>query len=277
MHLLRVLPGTMHSETEEADIPQQVMVPILMFHDVKTQEGGTWSISADNFRRTLCFLLENGYTPISFTQLVDYVDGISDIPQKPVLLTLDDGYFSNYRNVLPILTEYNIPAAIFVIGSSLRQKGTTASADENALPMLSTAELKIMETSPLLQMQSHSYDLHNPGTPDTPACRDYALPLPTESESAFKEMFARDCALAEQILEEAGITEHLVYSYPAGKYHDWTEQVLREKGYRVTLTTDYSHRNLVIRGDPASLYLLGRMNVNDETTEENLRKYLERE
>ena len=260
--------------TESAEPkPESVMVPILMFHDVKTYAGGTWSISAENFRDKMEFLTENGYTPVTFAQLVEYVDGAAPLPEKPVCITFDDGYYSNYKNVLPIITELNIPITVFVIGSMIRADGVEPDPNEDALSTMNTAEIAQMEASPLVQIQPHTYDLHIRGYGNSEKRGD-VLPLQSESEFAYKQMFAADCALAESALTDAGVAEYTVFSYPGGAYHRWAEAVLRERGYRVTLTTNSGHRNLVVVGDPESLFLLGRMNVNDETTDKELLGYL---
>lgn len=253
-----------------------VMVPVLMFHDVKSYPGGTWSMSADNFRKTMEFLLDNGFTPVSFSQLVDYVDGMFELPEKPVCITLDDGYYSNYKNVLPIITELKIPITVFMTCRTVRAEGIEPSPDESLIPKMNAEELAIMEASPFVHIQSHTYGLHGRNVSYSEEERNASLPLESESEADFKKIYAKDCSLAEKVLSDVGVTEHLVLSYPGGKYHEWTEDVLRERGYRVTVTTEYGHRNFVVKGDPDSLYLLGRMNVNDDTTEEGLLKYLER-
>ena len=260
------------STASESD---SVMVPILMFHDVKTYPGGSWSISAENFRKRMEFLLENGYTPVTFEQLMGYVDGAASLPEKPVCITFDDGYYSNYKNVLPIITELNIPITVFVIGSMVRQDGVVPSQNEEELSTMSATEIALMEASPLVHIQPHTYDLHIRGYGDGEK-RGNVLPLQSESESAYKKMFAEDCALTENVLTNAGIAEYTVFSYPGGVYHRWAEAVLRERGYRVTLTTDAGHQNLVVAGNPESLFLLGRMNVNDETTDQDLLRYLTR-
>lgn len=256
--------------------PESVMVPILMFHDVKTYAGGPWSISADHFRDKMEFLLENGYTPVSFAQLVDYVDGAGTLPEKPVCITFDDGYYSNYKNVFPIITELNIPITVFVIGGMIRADGVEPDPNEDALSMMNAAEIARMEASPLVQIQPHTYNLHIVGYGDGEK-RSNVLPLQSEDASAYKKMFAEDCALTESALAETGVAEYIVFSYPGGEYHRWAESVLRERGYRVTLTTNAGHRNLVVVGDPESLFLLGRLNVNDETTDKELLGYLRRE
>jgi len=267
--------GDIVSDPEEA--LEEVTVPVLMFHDVKTVAGGTWSMSADNFRKTMVFLLDNGYTPVSFDQLVDYVDGVSDIPEKPVGITLDDGYFINYRNVLPIVTELEVPVTVFMSCKTVREEGVTPDLNEKALHKMSAAELSVMEASPYVQIQSHTYGLHGVNTSYSEAERDNSMPLETESESEYKGVFAKDCELAEGVLSGVGVSENTVFSYPSGKYNEWAEDVLKERGYRVSLTTNYGHNNRVVKGDKESLFLLGRMNVNDDTTEEALLKYLTRE
>ncbi len=264
------------SPLEEAS-PTAVTVPILMFHDVKTTEGGTWSMSAENFRNTLLFLLDCGYTPVFLDDLVNFVDGTAPLPAKPVVITLDDGYFSNYRSVLPIITELKVPVTIFMTCGTVREEGTIPCTNEQILYKMSMAELTIAQASPYVKIQSHTYALHGTNTSYSSTERDNSLPLKGENESEYKEIFSADCALAEEILRKIGSPASLAFSYPSGKHHSWTEEILRERGYRVSLTTDYSHRNRVVRGEPDSLHLLGRMNVNDETTEAALLRYLERE
>ena len=268
------VPVTTVLQTTES-VPDSVMVPILMFHDVKTYAGGTWSMSADNFRKRMKFLLDNGYTPVTFAQLADYADGAASLPEKPVCITFDDGYYSNYKNVLPIVTELQIPITVFVICSAVRPEGVEPDANEEALSMMSAAEIAQMEASPFVQVQSHTYDLHIVGYGED-GKRGDVLPLASEDAAAYKKMFAEDCTWAEAVLTDAGVTEHIVFSYPGGKYHPLAESVLKERGYRMSLTTDFGHRNVVVAGDPGSLYLLGRMNVNDETTDKELLAYLSR-
>ena len=256
--------------------PEAVDVPILMFHDVAITEGGTWSISAENFRETLQFLIGRGYTPISLESLMEYADGGDMIPQRSFCVTFDDGYYSAYSTVLPIITEMNVPITIFMNGRSVRDADEKPSTDKANLTKLSREELRELEESPLVSIQSHSFALHGKNTKYSVKKRDNALPLSGESEKNFKSIFNEDCRRSEKFLNSIGATESLVYSYPNGKHHTWTEQVLKERGYRITLTTNYSHRNVVERGKPETLYLLGRMNVNDSTTIEQLLRYIER-
>ncbi len=261
----------------DPEAPEGVTVPILMFHEVRQVEGGTWAISEENFRGTLELLLENGYTPVTFESLVDYADGKGSLPEKPVCITLDDGYYSVYSTVMPIVEELKVPVTVFMNGKTVRKAGKSPSKNANVVSKMNAEELEAVEASPYISVQSHSYGLHSENRTYSKEKRDNAMPLDTESKSDYKDIFHRDCADSEAFLEGVGVRENLVFSYPGGKHHKWAEEVLRERGYRVSLTTDYSRRNFVVRGEPESLYLLGRMNVNDETTTEQLLRYLERE
>lgn len=261
---------------DSATLPtSSVKVPILMFHDVKTYEGGAWSISADNFRGIMEFILECGFTPVSFDSLTDYVDCKSTLPEKPVVITFDDGYFGVYRNVLPIITELNIPITVFMICETVRTPGV-ASACEADLPPLSAAELKIMNASPLVSVQSHSYALHGDNTSYGSTVRSSALPLNGESEQNYKKIFGEDCRRAEEVLSEIGVDKCTVFSYPNGKYSKWTEEVLHDRNYRVSVTSDENRVNKVTVGERESLFLLGRLNINDMTSKEALSEYLSR-
>ncbi len=249
------------------------VVPVLMMHDMN-DSGDTWSISEDGFRRIVGLLDKNGFTPVSVDDLVSFVERNGTLPEKPVVLTFDDGYYSNYELLFPIVKELGIPVSVFVKGATIRVEGEDTPA--NKLLKMSFEEIKELNSSPFVSVYSHTYALHGPNTSYGPDERDSALPLEGESEASYKEIFARDCERAEECLSRAGIKEFTAFSYPDGKSCEWAEDVLSERGYKVSFTTDYSRDNVLTQGDLSSLRMLGRMNVNDDTTEEQLLRYLDR-
>lgn len=62
---------------------------------------------------------ENGYHFINVDQLIKAHQGKYRLPQKPVLLTVDDGYQSFYQNAYPIIRKNKIPVLLAVVGSWL--------------------------------------------------------------------------------------------------------------------------------------------------------------
>ncbi len=258
------------------DVPKEVRVPVLMFHDVKIREGGDWSISTEGFKRIITTAVENGFTPISFDTLMEYADGNGAIPEKPICITFDDGYYSNYNRLLPLITEMNVPVTVFMTCSSVRDSDVPPSDDETILCKMSAEELKIMEESPLVRVQSHTYALHGKNTSYSQTERRSTLPLEEESKEEYSKIFNADCELAEQVLQNVGVNRVDIFSYPNGLHHEWTEEILKERNYKISITTNYDAQNIVKRGHPETLFLLGRMNINDATTTEKLLKYLNR-
>jgi peptidoglycan/xylan/chitin deacetylase (PgdA/CDA1 family) len=105
-------------------------VPTLMYHSI----GGSdrLAVRPDVFAENLAYLREHRFTPISLTVLARWVDerarGRAEIrlPDRPVLITFDDGYGDAHEHALPILSRYGFPAAVFVTTGWLRGPGTRA-------------------------------------------------------------------------------------------------------------------------------------------------------
>ncbi len=62
------------------------------------------------------YLKFKGYTPISLNDLHGFIaNNNREIPEKPIIITFDDGYMDNYENAFPVLRKYSFPAAIFMV------------------------------------------------------------------------------------------------------------------------------------------------------------------
>ena len=109
----------------QAPIPdgsiRRVQVPILMYHYVSVPPAGSdvyrqdLSVSPELFRSHLQALDEGGYTAISMYELVRHLNQGTPLPEKPVILTFDDGYRDNYENAFPLLQEFDMTAMFFVV------------------------------------------------------------------------------------------------------------------------------------------------------------------
>jgi peptidoglycan/xylan/chitin deacetylase (PgdA/CDA1 family) len=95
-------------------------VPILMYHyiSVPPEDADIYrtdlSVTPDNFRAQMIYLVENGYSTIDFYDLSLAIVNKRELPPKPVIITLDDGYRDNYENAFPILKEFGLTATIFI-------------------------------------------------------------------------------------------------------------------------------------------------------------------
>ncbi|MDN6322326.1 MAG: polysaccharide deacetylase family protein, partial [Halomonas sp.] len=105
-----------------------------------------------------------GYQPVSLQQIIDAKAGGAPLPEKAVLLTFDDGYRSFYDIVFPLLKLYNFPAVQAVVGSWMDvPAGGKVPYGSIPLPrdrFLSWEQVRTLDESPLVEIASHTYDLH---------------------------------------------------------------------------------------------------------------------
>lgn len=128
-----------------------VRVPTLMYHQIReftpalTKAERRYTVRPAVFEAQIRALLKAGFTPIKPEQLEAALNGEKNaLPKKPILLTFDDGFRSQYDVVFPLLKKYQIPATFFVLS-----RGT-----EHVY--LSKEMLKEMSESPLVTIASHT-------------------------------------------------------------------------------------------------------------------------
>ena len=89
-------------------------VLVLNYHQV-ANTFNPLAITPSDFSTQMAYLINNGYIPITPDELDLGLSGELELPEKPVLITFDDGYVDNYTNAFPILKGYGIRATIFVV------------------------------------------------------------------------------------------------------------------------------------------------------------------
>ena len=98
-----------------------VRVPILMYHyirvnpDPRDQLGFDLSVTPADFAQQMDWLAANGYHPIDFDDLRGYLLGQGGLPERPVVLTFDDGYRDLYTTAYPILRAHHFKAVSYVV------------------------------------------------------------------------------------------------------------------------------------------------------------------
>jgi len=98
-------------------------IPVLLYHRVG-YTGSYLTVTPEHFANDLSRLKKNGYNTISIAQFQDFVCGQSiSLPEKPILITFDDGYADNFENAYPILVKYGMTAAFFIITGLLWSDG----------------------------------------------------------------------------------------------------------------------------------------------------------
>lgn len=235
----------------------EVNVPIIMYHHIEENEDllNDFMVTPEKLERDIIKIIDMGYTPISYTELYDFVNNGGLLPDKPLLVTFDDGYESNYIYLYPLLKKYNMKATISVIGEMV---GKDAHNDMAAYKHFNYDEAREMYNSGLVDIQTHTYSLHDLNN------RVGIKIKQGEDESEYKKIVSDDIIKSVTELSKEVGSKKLVFTYPYGAYDDLTEDVLNDLGFEITVTTD-SGINHIERGKKDTLLKLKRYNITNNT------------
>lgn len=255
--------GPAPAELEDADYT--LSIPILCYHHIsegKPDMGGTVSVA--RFREQMEAVCAAGFTTVDVWQLRDFVERGVPLPEKPILVSFDDGYESNYTLAFPILRELNMKATIFAIGVSIG-KDTYKDTGEAMLPHFSLEQAEEMRASGLITISSHGYNIHEVEGRDPEPVREGILMREGETEAEYVEFLAGDVRTMFDILgESAGFL-----SYPTNRRAVLAEVVVREGGIFASVAGGGRTTRLV-QGLPQSLYEMRKLFVKNSMTGEIL-------
>lgn len=226
---------------------------IIGYHEITDRKDAlipSYAVTSQQFSEHLDWLKNNGYHFINVDQLIKAHEGKYSLPSKPVLLTVDDGYQSFYQNAYPIIRAKKVPVVLAVVGSWLEPKegqkvdfgGESISRDK----ILSWKELKEMQSSGLVEIASHSYQLHqgivgNPQGNLEPAAitRIYDSTSKTyESDEHYQSRIFQDLKKNNDLLKSHGLRSPRVMVWPYGRYNMQLVQTAKQLGMPITITLD---------------------------------------
>lgn len=243
-----------------------VRVPILMYHSVLKDPArqGKYVISPTVLAADLDGLRARGYTAITVSDLLAYVQDGAALPEKPVMITFDDGYYNNYIYAYPLLKQRGMRAVVSIIGSQTAL--FTDNGQENAYWSHLRLD-RLREMQDVFEVQNHSWNLHEYGE------RRGCLRRRGEDETRYEALLREDTAQTQALLTEAGLPAPTCYTYPFGACSEESEKLLREMGFLCTLGCE--ERITTVTRDPESLYEMGRFNrAAGESTDSFLHRAL---
>lgn len=256
---------------EPQKVYNSVRVPILMYHSFTEDPSAVSSMTmtVENFKKHMQTLNTAGYHSISYNDLIRYVYGGTSLPDKPVIITFDDGYENNLILAAPVLEKYGFCAQIALIGCSIG-KTTYKDIGVPIIPHFSIEDAQAWMEKGVIYLNSHSYDMHQVPELDGPNCRKGTCPLPGENEKQFVDALKEDCRKFDSVFQqEEGDSKAKTFTYPYGIFSELTEAVLSEAGYNVTVTTQTGIAEVVC-GLPQSLRSLPRLSVTDGVSPQQL-------
>ena len=206
-------------------LPERAEVPILMYHYVSELPSDAdvyrrdLTISPEAFEAQLEYLDEAGYHPITLTDLYLYLTEGYPLPEKPIVLTFDDGYRDAYEVVFPKLMDHGFPGTFFVLATPAHYESEV---------YLTWAQMKEMSDAGMA-IEAHGrdhVDLRN---------RSYDF------------LVYQVLGVKEAIEHHTGRTPRF-FCYPSGQRDANVIKVLASAGYHAAVTTEwgqtYTRENL---------------------------------
>ena len=225
---------------------------VLLYHHI-VEEGETAgaTMTLADFGQEMAFLHENGYNTVNIADIISFVREGVPLPENAVLIRFDDGYLSNYELAYPVLQRYGFKAVIFTIGVSVG-KDTYKETDAPIIPHFTFAQAKEMINSGLVEVHSHSYDMHQSAVLDGADCRQGVSQRPGESEADYVAAFIDDFTRSRMELEQNTGQTVTAFAYPEGRYNLHAQVMLGKLGIDVTMITERGV-NTLVKGLPQSL------------------------
>lgn len=198
---------------------KNIKIPILIYHNFRTpipykEDVYKLFSSQENFDENVKTLLDAGYTFITLEDLYKYNKGQIGLPEKVIIITIDDGQIGCYTDAFPVLQKYKIPATIFIVNKLV---GTP--------DYFSWEQAKEMYDTGLVKIHCHGYE-HS------------------AYSSVGKEKLIMDYKKSQQEIEQyMGEKVQKIMAYPAGESSKDTIRWLKEIGFEIQVQTKYGTIN----------------------------------
>jgi len=250
---------------EEDGIP----LPVIMYHSVYSGTPGEYIVTPEQAEADMKWLKEHGYTAVSAAEVIAYTEGRGELPEKPVMLTLDDGFYNVLSDYLPILERNDMCAIVAIVG---KYTDEAAPADPHvpSYSYLTWDDIKELNSSGRVEIASHTYDMHS-----LKGKRRGCVMNEGESENDYRAALSADIGMLQNEVYIHTGSYPEVFAYPFGGISRPSIPVLKSCGIKMTLTC-YEKPNIITR-DPDCLYGICRYNRSGlYSTEEFMEKLTEK-
>ncbi|TLU64623.1 polysaccharide deacetylase [Thalassotalea litorea] len=185
---------------------------ILVYHHVSSETPASTSLSAEQFKKHLTYLRDNGFTVMALNDLIDSLKAGKTIVDKAVVITFDDGYTDIFEQAHPMLKLFDYPYTLFI------NPGKVA---KNKSGYLTWAQLKAMADDGVL-IANHG--LHHDSLIKTPEGM---------SQEQWAAQKIAELQQSEQILADQLGQSWKYFALPYGEYTADIQQKLQDLNYVV--------------------------------------------
>ena len=216
--------------------PASAGVPILLYHRFGPVVSDSMTVTTSVFESHLQYLRDRGFSIIPLKQLVDHCLGKeSSLPQRSVVIVVDDAHKTVYTDMIPLVKKYRIPMTLFVYPSAI----------SNASYAMTWGQLKEVSTIGLVDIQSHTYWHPNVRVDKKKlGPSEYAVFVDTQLKKS------------KRVLENELKGRVDMLAWPFGIYDDELMKKARESGYRAAFSIERRHASTADNAMALPRYLL---------------------
>ena len=237
-----------------SDEEEGIKLPIIMYHSVLKEKArsGKYIVTPIVLEEDLRYIVDKGYNTITMTDLINYVYYGSELPQKPIIITFDDGHYNNIGYAIPILKKYKMKAVISIVGKYTDEFSKTGEANLN-YGYIRWEDIKKEIEEGTIEFQNHTYDLHS-----NTKGRNGASKKIYESKEEYAKIFTQDLMkLQNEFNENTGYIPN-TFTYPFGAVSKESLSLVKEMGFKASLSCSSGVN--IITNNKECLYLLKRNN-----------------
>ncbi len=194
------------------------LIPVLIYHRILPKALSIYDYTPELLEGHLRFFQENGYTPITALRMIEMMGQPEQLPEKPVILTFDDGHKSHYTEALPLLKKYGYQATFFVYTDVISEKSDK---------QLTWDELRVMRQNGM-DIQSH-----------TKSHPHLTQALKNESKEAYLKRLINEIQGSKLILEKHLQQKVDLLAYPYGWFNQAIETLAVQAGYQGIFTVNW--------------------------------------
>jgi len=189
-------------------------IPILTYHRFAEDCTSPLCMPAKTFELQVRYLKENGYHVITAQELYSFLGYRQGLPQKSVLITMDDGYRSVYNIAYPILKKYGYTATLFIYTSFVGVSKMAITWDQ------------------LKEMQTNGFTIGS----HTIYHSDLTKPKDAETEQEYIARVKEELHGSKKIIDKKLSQDTYFLAYPFGYYDQQSIQIAREAGYKIAMS-----------------------------------------
>jgi peptidoglycan/xylan/chitin deacetylase (PgdA/CDA1 family) len=241
-----------------------IAVPIIMYHSILKDDSmhGKYVASPIDVENDILYLKQQGYKAVFVNDLIMYVNYGGELPEKPVILTFDDGYYNNFTYVYPILEKYDFKATFSVVGSYTTEASESGDEPNPNYSYMRWCDIEQMRDSGYAEICNHSFDMHST------TLRNGVTRMTGESYEDFRSVFLRDIFKLQDLCFENCDFRPNVFTYPFGACDESSIRLVKNCGFEASLGVE-EKMNYIQQGNPDCLYNLCRYNREGDISTED--------